>query len=451
MIDIKTKVKSFWGYFFPKATISKAVTVEELIEKSKSRNGYERQEAVVELGEKGCVTAIPSLLVRVNDWVEEVRVAAKHSLLQLLMEENSEAFVKALPAIYRLEAYTRENHSLFIEEIVSFLLKSENVKYLIAAMDNDDIYVARVALRLCLEHHLLAKDSIVEKCLLHHDTVFKITGSRLLCEVEEVKLNPLLEIAVESKFMPIRREAFQIYLQRFPKKGLEIAERFLFDRHYDIRRIAILTLTKHGYDVEKRYIDVLSQEESSRVEIKCSLLGLAKIDSKRVDVIKRYINDASSNIRMSALQSLSLLLGIEAQPYVLIGLADSSVKVAKIAVSMIQKFKMSVPVEELLDIYERSEYQHMLSICLSAVRHTNKWDRLIVLLRLFVSTKTAQSNKRNLIEYEVKNWDMRFNYTNVQPTISQINMLIVAYHAGKEVFTPYMSRSIDFTIRSLIH
>ncbi|MBQ4850721.1 hypothetical protein [Pseudoalteromonas sp. MMG012] len=47
-------------------------TVEELIQLSNHRDGYKRENAAAKLGYLGDPIAIPSLLLRVNDWVHKL-------------------------------------------------------------------------------------------------------------------------------------------------------------------------------------------------------------------------------------------------------------------------------------------------------------------------------------------------------------------------------------------
>ena len=135
---------------FNKST--KEYTVAELLTMSNYRNGYIREEAVYELGLRGDAIAIPALFTRVNDWVYEVRVASKKSLIQLLTQDNVEAFVRELPKLYKLERYTRENHTQFIEQIIDYLISGKHQQYIVQAFDSEDIYLARIAQKLCIPH-----------------------------------------------------------------------------------------------------------------------------------------------------------------------------------------------------------------------------------------------------------------------------------------------------------
>src|ERR1700741_4148225 len=84
--------------------------LEDLLAMSSHANGFKRENAVRRLGMLGNPMAIPSLIVRANDWVPQVRAAARDALSKLLRAGNGEAFVASLPAIMHLQTCTRDNH-----------------------------------------------------------------------------------------------------------------------------------------------------------------------------------------------------------------------------------------------------------------------------------------------------------------------------------------------------
>jgi len=85
--------------------------LDDLVAMSSHASGFRRENAVRRLGMLGNSLAIPHLIVRANDWVPEVRSAAREALSNLPRTGNGEAFVASLPAIMHLQTCTRDDHS----------------------------------------------------------------------------------------------------------------------------------------------------------------------------------------------------------------------------------------------------------------------------------------------------------------------------------------------------
>ena len=105
--------------------------LDEFLSMCEHRNGYRREKAVRRLGMLGNPLAIPKLIVRANDWVPQVRTAAREAILQLAVHNNAEVFIQCLPELYHLKKCRRYNHNRLIKSVETFLLSKENVTYLI--------------------------------------------------------------------------------------------------------------------------------------------------------------------------------------------------------------------------------------------------------------------------------------------------------------------------------
>jgi HEAT repeat protein len=213
--------------------------LDDLLLMAEHWNGFKRENAVRRLGMLGNPIAISKLVVRVNDWVPQVREAAREALLKLMTPKNAIAFAECLPDLFHLKTCVRDNHTRFIAEVLSYLLKDENVESIREVALSLEPKVARIAVRLCFEHSLLDRDELVAKCLSHPDILVRSIAADHLREISGKTLVDLLKIAIKDPFMPIRREAFQIYLKNSPRQGEIIANTFLFDRHISIRELAI--------------------------------------------------------------------------------------------------------------------------------------------------------------------------------------------------------------------
>lgn len=430
-------------------SFTKQEGLDDLLTMSEHCNGYKRENAVRRLGMLGNPVAIPKLIARVNDWVPQVRNAARESLEKLLKNENAEAFIYSLPYLYHLKNCGRDDHKILIEKITNFLLKPENNSYIKSAIKNDDPNIARIAIKLCIENPLIDKHELVSECLSHSDVIVRIIASNLLNNFTGEILESFLRKAIQDQFMPIRREAFQIYLKSFPAQGLNLAKNFLFDKHISIREIAIKNLLKTEINVEKILSNTLSSADQNALKTRCAILGLAYLDAKQsVPIIINFATHRVPSIKKATLQALAKLISEESRSYLLEGVKDEYLSVAKESAYLLNKLNMNLSVDELLAITEITHYPHTLIVCISASRKINKWDRLIFILSLYKLSILKNSANAKILDKELSHWDLIFNCSSQQPSQTQVERLNYEYNQFKLLFSEGRFRSLlDFTMK----
>jgi hypothetical protein len=250
--------------------------------------------------------------------------------------------------------------------------------------------------------------------------------------------------------MPIRREAFQIYLRVTPAQGLELANRLLFDPHISIREIAIRHLSKNEADVALILTHALSSSNQSALKIRCAILGLAEIGSKQsIPKIIEFTRSALPSIRKAALQALTKLIGDDARSYLLSALKDESPSVAKESSRLFAHITSKLSDQDLLSIVEEFSYHHTLTVCLSSAKMINKWDRLAFLLAVFRLLMLRNSNQSDIVNAELSQWDIDFNHTSSQPSRLQIERIRVEYDLCKHLLNEGRRELLAFTIRNI--
>lgn len=427
-------------------SFSRQEGLDDLLKMSEHRDGYKRENAVRRLGMLGNPIAIPQLLIRVNDWVPQVRSAAMESLLKLLKNENAHAFIYSLPTLYHLENCGRSDHNQLIASVINWLLKPENVSHIKAAIKNEDPYIARIAVKLCIENDLLDQLSFISTCISHSDVIIRKIASRLLFDLPKESLELLLPKAIQDPFMPIRREAFKIYIKVFPEQSMEIAFRLLFDKHNAIREIAITELLKNNTDVELIFTDILSSSSQRVLKVRFAILGLAYLNSKKsISIVEKYVNNSLPRVKTASLQALAKLLGENVRPYLLVGLKDKSPHVTKVSSSLLKKLRLQTSIDELLTIINSTDYPHTLTVCLTNARIMNKWDHLILILSLWKETK--ECNYSDFIDAELMKWDANFNRTSSQPTNSQKTQIWEQYHKCLSLLDKKRRGLLEFTVK----
>jgi HEAT repeat protein len=422
-----------------------------LILNANSYDGYLREEAIKSLGNLGNIHAIPTLLVRANDWVYQVREASLEAISQLLLDENAQILVTYLPEIYKLQNYERTSHTALFREIMNILLKNNNSMYLIEAIESDNFILSRLAFLLCVEHHITSNENLVKKGLMSKDMMLRIYASRLLSKLDKNYLEYFLDIAIKDKVMYVRREALEIMIEVLPSKGLSLSYIFLFDKNVSIREIAVKYLQKNQIDIESIFMKVLRDKNATILHLSCAIdtLGAMKITSS-IDMIKEYFSHRSPSVRKACLEVLVSFSKEKSYPYLMQGLQDSSAKIAKKSSRLFLEYKY-IKLEEILDIIEKVDYTHTLSSCLFVIRDINKWERLLLLLKYFNTSIIENKSKKFILENELKHWDF---YSNKVITITKVTSIqkkeIILYFSKISSFLRKDNyEALSFTIRIL--
>ncbi len=424
--------------------------LDDLLLMAEHWNGFKRENAVRRLGMLGNPVAIPKLIIRVNDWVPQVREAAKEALLKLMTSKNAKAFVESLPDLYHLKTCGRDNHTQFIADVLEYLLKEENLECIRETAFSAEPKVARIAVRLCIDHSLIDRNDLVSKCLSNPDVVMRNIAADHLREFSGKTLDTLLKMAIKDPFMPIRREAFQIYLRNDSEQGQVIANAFLFDRHISIREIAITYLLKNGVNVEDIYSSVVSDDDQTISRRKYSILGLGYLNAKeKTPSILQNLDNEFPSIRKSVIQAMVKLIGEEARPLLITTLDDPSPSVAKESSRLIAKLKLKFHSNEITEAIDIQGHPHTLALVARAMKKSNKWERLIFLLKVLSMVVKNNAPSLEVIQSELVKWDADFNRSFSQPTYPQIQKINNEYSNCSHLLNKERKRSIEFTLKGL--
>jgi len=415
-------------------------SLNELLHQSQSWDGYKREKAVARLGDLGTPLAIPELIKRANDWVPQVRFAARESLEKLLLENNAEAYVLCLPDIHHLNHCWRDNHKNLISLIEAYLLKKENVSHLINGISNSSPYVARICLDICIKNRVTTAEYLLKNHLQHYDVLVRLKISKFISEFsEDIQLN-YIKTAIKDKYMPIRREAFQLLLNTGNQDSL--AEKFLFDRHPAIREVSIRHLERKNKNPSSIY--AASLKSSIPLNIRCSLWGLAYLrKTDHIENIEKFIKSDSPSIRKHALNALISLDSNRTAGLLKICLSDNSPSVGKESLRLITKHNIRIDFNYLLSIVKSSRNTHSLNLCINASKIINKWERLIFLAKLYEIIPTGNDKHLETINSSLSEWNHDFNRSWTKPSPYQVEILQnLATHSEKN-----MEEAILFAIK----
>lgn len=392
---------------------------DELIRKASDWSGYTREKAIKKLDKLGNPKAIPALLTRVNDWVPQVRMAARKALTNYLLSEYIDDWIDNLPRIYHLKQCTRHDHSEFIQDLEMYLQRAELSTYLVAGVNHCNRLVSRISLELCVQLQLLSPTQLVERFLTHEDMIIrsKIVSFIKVLDVDIQKR--ALEVALRDRVMPIRREAFQIALTDSSED--KWACQFLFDSHSTIRELAIEYLKSSDVNLSAIYENALDSSKPS--QLVCALWGVAFFKSyAALERVKKLMGHSSPKVRREAMNTLSLLEPEGNRTLFLQALNDSRRSVCKQAARLASKARIAYQASELLDVLNQSNRGETLEACMLLIKSINKWERFLFLVHLISGIERFE-REIQWIKDKLLQWDFHFNQSSIHPTMEQVQQI----------------------------
>lgn len=431
----------------PEPSLTGRTSVEDLVRLSSSFDGFKRENAVRRLGMIGDPAAIPALIIRANDWVPEVRAAAYNALIRMLTLNNAAAFVASLPQLLHLQKCTRGDHTTLLRAIEDFLVREGNVDALKAAWHSENVHVARLATRLLIAKRALPSAEIITKGLAHEDIVIRAIVIDLLRELKPDEFEPAVTAALSDRYMPVRREAFQQLMSRFPDKGLVVAKSLLFDRAATVRELAVRQLSAAGEPVEDMHSSALRVSCGRAAMARCVLWGWTALNCRsRLNQVEQMLGSPLASLRRAALQALAKLSPESAAGHLEAALADLSAGVSKVAARLIRKHGVTIDVDTLIAIAKSRKELHVTYACHHVARHGSKWDWLKFVLSVYPDSNCGVP--REALQREVLLWDRYFNHSGAQPDRRTRHELAELISACKSQLQRKQLESLEFTLRT---
>lgn len=265
-------------------------------------SGYVREAAIGRAVELGSSTFLASIVDRLNDWVPEVRNAAKRALLTLLATVPAECFVSILPRLRSLMSATRTDHRSWLFDFEQRLVQAGGTEAIVQAITGTDFHLRRAAYFVAIDHRLLSGSEIVKRGLLSGDIVLAKRAVALLDHLPIHERGPSVAIAAASPFGPVRYAAFKLTVADTLNPDNEpFVWRTLFDSQGGLRSAAARLLTANGRDVAGRCSALLDAEALTVAQTRAGLSLLAEVRAPNtVAMLAKFARDARSQIRAHA-------------------------------------------------------------------------------------------------------------------------------------------------------
>lgn len=377
--------------------------------------GHVREAALQKLRDVNDGTELPFLLLRLDDWVDEVRDEAIRLVRQRLTREYTSFFVKSLALVLRLKHTFRGSKSEIVQAIET-LVKSDAAA-LQFGLDLAEIGVKRSCYALAFASAQLDQESIIKKGLAESDPIIRLWATNGISSLRDRNsASALLLLTIRDKFPSVRLRALQISLDRYPNLAPALLEAALMDRHRSIRSYAqFLTLKRPDSDLRTFYRTALTR--ANLINLYAAICGLGEMGSSDdAQLLLPYVRHAIPKIRAAAVRALARL---HAQEFVSIfqdGLLDSAPSVSREAKRALSKTLHLIQGETLWNTFAAARESHVQRNALFLLSRLTKWDSIGYLLDALC---TENDEVRKLAHSYIRRWYDQFNLSFMSPTATQ--------------------------------
>ncbi len=357
-------------------------------------SGYVRERAVMALDR--CVNdgqELPFLLLRCNDWVEQVRSAAVRATARRLNSSYLTHFVNCLPLVQRLRTCERADHAALLQEIRRSLLAGPAGTALLTGLAGSDLGVRRACFELLEEAGDMPFSELLSHAAKSADSIVRLHAvSAATRRLAAAELSDVLRRFSSDSSSQVRRAALIHLADLFPDESGATLEPALFDQNASVRDIARYYLRRQqpARCFQSDYQSAIGRETGRRLTAAIAGLGETGNESD-AETVLGFLDDKLPRNRRTALRALSRLAPAELMHRVPNAIADESPGVSREATVLTRRASLQLASSTLAHLAETTAHDHVARNALTLLAQQHSWDAVIPILQACLSRTPSVS------------------------------------------------------------
>ncbi|MCM3213974.1 HEAT repeat domain-containing protein [Niallia taxi] len=404
-------------------------------------NGYFREKALHKLAQQDTGIELPYLLLRCNDWVQEIRKPAERYIESLITPQYLEEIVKCLPYINNID-----NNKVF-KKVVQLLTKKESFPYLDKGTDSKVRSTRLACYQMMMNLNGVNKESIMKYYRKEKEPslrLFIFNEWTRYITVDDFKSHYLL--LKRDKSPTIRLQVLEKVNFYFPSERSKQLEAALLDKSRAMRVYARFLITKHdtSYDFAKFYSQMITANKSAHIAILC----LGEVARKEhAELITPYLKHHNVAIVKAAIRALAMLDGETYKSSFAALLNCKHRGISKAATKAIATLNYEDMKEFLYTLYEDTIYDHTKNNTALLLSSLPKWQALIYIIKFYVNTE--DENISSLGERKLVRWIAQYNRSFVLPTKQQIETIKALLYNHRHDLEQQQVSAIEFCLKGI--
>ena len=388
---------------------------ERLHELASDGNGYVRESATRALVGAQSPEALRVLLERLNDWVPQVRQAAREAVEAYLQPARLPVLLANLDALLALTTKGRADHGEVLERAGALLrLREARIEVMRHAMIRHGAAARFLFAQLAEGCEEAVRARVFGRFLEHPDVTVRLQVVRACGEYAADWSTELLLRALDDAHFAVRREALHLAFPRCTEAAARHAllARCLLDRCTPVREWAVWLAHKSGLDCPAF---VRTQVEMARLsgQTPAELLGLihALCDSAQLLFVQAALRHPQVKVRRMALLAFVRLAPQASDEAVAKALADPAPKLLQLARRFIGEGTVALSTKQFQQAFAEAIERCGMARAVLIAEMMMYWERLDSLL---VCAKLCAPGERRIVSQAFQAW-ARVGMVNAQP------------------------------------
>lgn len=428
-----------WSYNWKKESI-KSLLHDDISEEEKINiiglatfhsSGYFREKALIELLKIDNPKILPFIIIRINDWVNPIQTKAINFIVDYINKANFTNIVENIYLLQHTEKYTRNNSGILLDKL-NDLIESGNVnEEILTCVRSNNKYAREFSQNILIDKSMCDINQLVHIVLEEPDTNLRTKAiERIIPKLKDEELINIREKLLYDKSHKIRVRAITALYEIGYYTSYEDFEYALFDKAFSVREIARFYMKKLGFN---QFIDLYKNRLSEEGYTDNTILGLAEVASKNeMEILKRYISIAKTNVVKKILKSLSELDFYTCEKEILTSLEDQRIGVSNQAKRLLVENRGMIDYEKVYQIYCNTNLEHVKSNTAFVLCNVGKWDALAYIIEMYSNKDKDISNIGN---FALDKWKGNYNKSFTKPSNNQYEKIyeaLIKYHKFME-------------------
>lgn len=446
------EVRAAWPNSFPNgATVDDALraagrhraTILALL--SFHPNGYVREEVVERLARSREGWELPYLLVRLNDWVPQVRQRARTAVLDRVRDKYASEFARSFSLLTRLALARRTDSSDVLERVSRLLLTASGRSAMLTVIRQGTRTTARAAVRFLIDHAADDLAPVIDAGLAHEDQVIRAWVARVVARALPTgDAQATLRKLVMDASPAVRRESLLGLAKSFPQEASQALHRAVLDRSGSVRDAARYFLK--DVDFRAIYRNAIEAANAPR-PLASAIAGLTEVgETPDARIAVPHLSHSSSIVRRAALRCVMRCNGDAFSERIAEMLQDPSRAVSAAARNALRAHARNLGLARLENLFTASVAQHARVNALHLMAALPKWQSIIGLLR---AAAVDDENVASLARKYVHQWNRQFNRSQTSPSPREIDEMTAAFATASAVLDQRTVQEIRFAMATL--
>jgi HEAT repeat protein len=408
-------------------------------------NGYVREAAVRRLATLSDEAELRYLLLRLNDWVPQVRAAARAAVLERTRAAYVSAFARNFPLLERAVRTQRDDLSSVVEPLTGLMASEPGQTAMLAAMASGSRFTARAAAQFLIHRVPSALARVVAAGVHAADPTIRGWVTPLVMRaLPSTEALPTLQRLASDSSPVVRRDALDALARGYPDDAQRSLERAVLDVSASVRETARFLLRPRQLDLLAMYRAAMSESATPR-RLASAIAGLAEVGTAAdAHNVAPYLSHPNASVRRAAVKAVMRLAGDAFAERILTILNDPSGAVSAASRDALRRHAAMLGRSSLSEIITKSPHQHARRNAVHLLSALPKWQSITALIQMATA---ADDEVAALARRYIVQWVRQYNRSQTAPSRSELAELTAALAAAGTAIDRDIVAVIRFSIR----